>query len=97
METEEGNGGQALAPERIETVGVTAEASNLAGATTTAKSSRDPEGSGCSTSPPGEAAIQQKASRANRLNLNTKMLSSAQQRKIAIAAAKAAGLLIRPK
>jgi hypothetical protein len=58
METEEGHGGQALAPEIIETVGVTEEASNLAGVTTTAKSSRDPEGNGCSISPPGEAAIQ---------------------------------------
>jgi hypothetical protein len=59
METEEGHGGQALAPERIGTVGVAEEASNLAGVTATKKSSRDPERSGCSASPPGEAAIQQ--------------------------------------
>jgi hypothetical protein len=93
MDTEEGHGGQALATEIIETVGVTAEASKLAGVTTTVKSSRDPEGSSCSTSPPGEAAIQQMVSEANRLNLNTKRLPGAQRRKSAIAA----GLPIRPK
>jgi hypothetical protein len=59
METEEGHGGQALAPERIDTVRVAEQASNLAGVTTTTKSSRDPEGSDCSASPHGEAAIQQ--------------------------------------
>jgi hypothetical protein len=97
METEEGPGGQALAPERMETVGVVAEVSNLAGTTTTAKGSRDPEGSGSSTCPPGEVAIQQMASGANRLNLNTKRHSSTQQRKIAIEAAKVAGLPVRRK
>jgi hypothetical protein len=71
METEEG-------PERTETVVVAAETSNLAGATTTAKGSRDVEGSGSFTSPPGKAAIQQTASGTNRLNLNTKRLSGAQ-------------------
>jgi hypothetical protein len=92
METEEGPGGQALAPERMEMVGVVAEVSNLAG-----KGSRDPEESDSSTCPPGEVAIQQMASGANRLNLNTKRHSSTQQRKIAIAAAKVAGLPVRHK
>jgi hypothetical protein len=51
IETEQDPGGQALAPARTEMVRVVAETSNLAGATTTEKSSRDPEESGSSTSP----------------------------------------------
>jgi hypothetical protein len=84
METEESPVGQVLAPDRMETVGVAAKTLNLAGATTTAKGSRDPEGSGSYTCPPGEAAIQQTASGVNRLHLNNNRLSGAQQRKLVL-------------